>query len=401
VKLPPPARRGIGVTPHGLPNHLAGAAPQTAVSGPPNGLPRTAGRGYGGPVCAVRAERELVERDSEMTLLRDAVAAACAGRGGVVVVEAPAGQGKTALLRALRSDAAGAGMRVLTAVGAEFERDFPFGIVQQLFAAELRRDDPERHARLFAGAAELARAAFEIRAVSHDAADVSYGRLHGLYWLAANLSDEQPLALAVDDAHWADAPSLRFLDVLARRVEELPILLVVSARPAEPGAEQDLLDSLVAGPTTHVVRPQALTTAGVAELLERTIGEPADDTFVAAAAETTAGSPLLVAELLRTVAAEGLIGQADEIAALRRALPTNVGRIVLGRLRRLAPDALAVARSVAVLGDRARIADIAELAAVPVDTAVSRMASLRASGCSTRSASASRIRSSAKRSTPT
>ena len=75
--------------------------------------------------------------------------------------------------------------------------------------------------------------------------------------------------MVVDDAHWADAPSLRFLDALARRVEDLPVLLAVAARPAEPGAEQALLDGLATAPATRLLRPSPLSVEGV-EALVRT-----------------------------------------------------------------------------------------------------------------------------------
>ena len=60
--------------------------------------------------------------------------------------------------------------------------------------------------------------------------------MHGLYWLVANLAARQPLVLAVDDAHWADAPSLRWLAHLAARVEHLPVALLLAVRdgPDEP-----------------------------------------------------------------------------------------------------------------------------------------------------------------------
>ena len=64
----------------------------------------------------------------------------------------------------------------------------------------------------------------------------AFAVLHGLYRLTANLARDRPLALLVDDAHWADAASLRFLAYLAGRIRHEPVLLVVAARPpGEPG----------------------------------------------------------------------------------------------------------------------------------------------------------------------
>ena len=55
---------------------------------------------------------------------------------------------------------------------------------------------------------------------------------HGLYWLTANLSAQRPLALVVDDVHWADIPSLKWLGYLARRLEGMPVVVLVAARRA-------------------------------------------------------------------------------------------------------------------------------------------------------------------------
>ena len=55
--------------------------------------------------------------------------------------------------------------------------------------------------------------------------------LHGLYWLAANFASRTPTLVVVDDVHWADEPSLRWLLYLARRLEGLPLLLLVGTRP--------------------------------------------------------------------------------------------------------------------------------------------------------------------------
>ena len=212
----------------------------------------------------------LLERGAELEGLAAQLAAARAAGGSVALLEAPAGQGKTALLRVLRARAPETGLRVLSATGAPLERDFAFGIVRQLFEAlSCTRPTPERRARLFAGAAALAEPVFGADAAGGDGE--SHSTLYGLYWLCANLAAEQPLLVVVDDAHWADAPSLRFLDALARRVEDLPVLLAIAARPAEPGAEQALLDGLATAPATVLLRPSPLSAEGVAALVRARI----------------------------------------------------------------------------------------------------------------------------------
>ena len=76
-------------------------------------------------------------------------------------------------------------------------------------------------AELIDGAAGLAERAFESADVASVEDDVPYATLHGLFWLAANLAARRPLVVAVDDAHWADPPSLRWLTHLARRLDGL------------------------------------------------------------------------------------------------------------------------------------------------------------------------------------
>src|SRR5512144_1751441 len=93
------------------------------------------------------ATAPLLERSEELARIASALAEARSGRGTFVVVEGPAGIGKTALLAAARSRAAAGGMRVLRSRGTELEREFAFGVARQLFepplaeASELDRAD--------------------------------------------------------------------------------------------------------------------------------------------------------------------------------------------------------------------------------------------------------------------
>jgi predicted ATPase len=154
----------------------------------------------------------LLEREAELALIERGLEFARGGRGGLLVLEGPAGIGKTSLMAAADARAGGLGMCSLRARAGQLERDFAFGVVRQLFEPVVVGADAERRARLMSGAAALSAALFDFeRAPEAVGADPSHGVLHGLFWLTANLAGGAPLLLAVDDLHWCDAPSLRFL----------------------------------------------------------------------------------------------------------------------------------------------------------------------------------------------
>jgi DNA-binding CsgD family transcriptional regulator len=312
---------------------------------------------------------ELVERDAELATLSELLEAARSGAGALAMLEAPAGQGKTALLRAVRDRAKESGMRVVSATASPLERDFPFGVVRQLFEAEFRAGSPERLEQLLAGAASMASGVFDTAPDPVAANDVSHAQLNGLFWFTVNLSDEQPLLLVVDDAHWADAPSLRFLAALARRLEDLPVAVAVGARPAEPDAEQDLLDALALAPETRALRPAVLSQEAVQAILTDSLGGEVEAPFAAACTELTGGNALFVRELGRTLKAEGFRGVEREIDAVRATVPPTVTRNVVGRLRRLDAHALSLVRAASVLGGRAELRQVAALAELDGDVA--------------------------------
>src|SRR5439155_25831753 len=128
--------------------------------------------------------------------------------------------------------------------------------------------------------------------------------LHGLFWLVSNLADLGPLVLAVDDAHWADGPSLRFLAYLARRLSGLALLLVVAVRPREPGGQGELVSALSEEPAVGVLRPAPLSEAAVGRLVGERFAQAAAGEFVAACHAATGGNPFLVGELIAALASD-------------------------------------------------------------------------------------------------
>ena len=140
--------------------------------------------------------------------------------------------------------------------------------------------DPERRERLLAGAAAPAAAVFG--APVDGEGDASFAALHGLFWVALNLAAERPLVLAIDDLHWCDRPSLRFVAYLARRLEGQPILVGATMRTGEPGTDVALLGEIAHDPSTVAVRPVPLSADAVRALVRERLGADAEEPFCAA-----------------------------------------------------------------------------------------------------------------------
>jgi DNA-binding CsgD family transcriptional regulator len=239
-----------------------------------------------------------------------------------------------------------AGVRVLVAHGAHLERDFPFGVVRQLFEPALA--DTRERERLLAGAASPATPVFEA-VVPAGPGDGSFAALHGLYWLAANIAEDGRLLLVVDDLHWCDAPSLRYLAYVARRLAGSGIMLALSLRTGEPGTDPVLVAELASADALRIA-PRPLSEAGVADLIADRLAAPPEAAFTAACLEATGGNPLLLRQLLSSLAEEEVRPVASEVAAVQRIGPRAISRTVLVRLHRLGENAVAVAQALAVLG---------------------------------------------------
>ena len=141
---------------------------------------------------------------------------------------------------------------------------------------------------------------------------------HSVLWLCSALAEQRPLALVIDDAQWADRASLEVLAYLARRLEDVPLLLLVGARSGDPDAEGDLLTLLGSARSATVLRPRPLTTPGALELIRR-YAPLATAAVCAEARRAVDGNPWLLGELGRQLAADGRAGGAHHHGPDRRA----------------------------------------------------------------------------------
>ena len=303
---------------------------------------------------------DLVDRERELAAVRCALDDLARGEPRLLLIEGPAGIGKTRLLLEARRLAAERSVRVLTARGSQLEKAFGFGVVRQLFEPVLAASEGQE---LLAGAAASARGVFD---VDHEhLAEGSFAVLHGLYWLSVNLAASGPLMLAFDDVQWCDRASLRYLAYLTRRLDAVPLLVVGTIRTGEEHEDDELLAELALEPTAVAVRPSPLTPEATAGIVARRLGQPASPLFTAACHRTTSGNPLLLRQLLRALEADAVrpdAAHADMVVAVGS---RAVSSMVLLRLRRLPAEVIAVARASAVLGDGAQLPVLAAMAGLP------------------------------------
>jgi hypothetical protein len=268
---------------------------------------------------------ELIERCAELEAVDRAVRSVAGGSGAALLIEAPAGRGKSALLDAAAARAVAAGWLVRRSAHGPAEQALPFNVIRTLLEHPVR------------GADIADPAAAPALALLRDGRPADDAFAHSFFRLCGALAAGRPLALLVDDAQWADAASLDALAHLARRAGDVPVLVLLAARPPVPDA--------LAG-AAPVLRPAPLSADGAARLLGR-----APDAWTARCHRATGGDPWLLGELAR-----------------RGAEPSASARLTVRlRLAQLTPDERAIVRAVSLLetvGARARGAG-AERAACP------------------------------------
>ncbi len=325
------------------------------------------GRGAVSHLHIVTSERTpdsapLLERAAELEVLAGAVRRLAGGGGEVVVLDAPAGLGKTALLERAAGFATDAGCIVRRAAPGPMERHFPFGVVRALLEAPLRDASERERAELLDGAAAAAGAMLLEGTVPGQEATILVA--HSVLWLCAAMADRRPLALVVDDAQWADHASLQVLAYLARRIEDLPLLIVVGARTDDPAAPSDLLSLLGGVRSATVLHPRPLSPRGGAQLIRR-LAPDAPASLCRDCHRAVGGNPWLLGELSRQIVVHGpeaIDDPGDEpppVSALAR-------NVVRRRMAALTERDRAVATALAVIGDGAPPHLVAAVAGVPV-----------------------------------
>ncbi|MGH3083703.1 MAG: hypothetical protein ACRDNP_06510 [Gaiellaceae bacterium] len=178
----------------------------------------------------------------------------------------------------------------------------------------------------------------------------SFPVLHGLYCLCGNLAGLGPLLISVDNARWSDAPSLRSVAHLSRRLEEHPILLLVTVCPAEIEADTRALSQVLADPLARVRSLAPLSAAAVSALVRRSSSSDVAEHFCRARHAAMAGNPLFPLGLTASLPAEGIAPTAAAAERLEERVSRAASSALPLKLAGLPPAAIELARAVATLG---------------------------------------------------
>jgi len=274
-------------------------------------------------------------RADELTVIGALVTALGQGRGGVLVIEGPPGIGKSRLLTEVMALADKCGVRTLLGEAFEYQQTVPFF---SLFMATLGADPP-------VGDAEALRRL-------GGSADLRYWVVHDLADAIGAAAAETPLAIVLEDIHWADNATLLALRSLAGARPDVAVLWVLTVRTGAGGpAVQETLSVLQRADATFV-RVAAMSAGAVADMVCDVVRANADESLLNLAAKAH-GNPFLVGELLGGLGEEGrLTVSGGRAVASGSALPRRLGAGMQQRLDLLSVGAGEVLRVAAVLPDR-------------------------------------------------
>lgn len=321
----------------------------------------------------------LRERQRELAALDSSLGAAVAGAGRTVLIQGPAGMGKTTLLTAVRERAADEQVRFLSARASELERGFASGGLIQIFGQLLTDPPPGVLDGAAAGVLPVL-GLVEREPGDGEADEVSFATLHALYWLCANLCSLGPVVIAIDDLHWLDATTVRFLNFMLPRAADLPLLVVATERTDEPGERDPLLEQLTSSPDSAVLELGALSPEAVREIIRERLGGDAGSAFCIACHGSSGGNPYVLGELLREIVDEGIEPSDRNTGRVADLAPKTVARSTLLRLARAGSDAVALARAISVLGVDAHLGTAADLAGIDIASAAAANDVLEAAG---------------------
>ncbi|WP_066368522.1 helix-turn-helix transcriptional regulator [Herbidospora mongoliensis] len=286
----------------------------------------------------------LVERGEAFTALGALVTDALGGKGRVALLTGTVATGKSELLHTFADQVVDLGALPVVAMASAVERDLPLGVIGQLMQdAPLPAEERERAMALVAESTASIRANPQAAVLEPVDAQI----VHALCTVLLDLSERYPLLIVVDDVHHADRMSLLCLAYLARRVRFARIAAVFGQSDHGHYTESFFQTELLRQPHARRIHLEPLSRAGVAELVTARLGQRPAERFAAEWYALSGGNPLLLAGL----ADDHQTAERNHGEPPGELVPADrYSQAVLSCLHRGEPQALRVARGLAVLG---------------------------------------------------
>lgn len=293
------------------------------------------------------SSRRFIGREGELAELELALREAAAGRPGLVLLGGDSGVGKTRLIAELARRLQDGDPPLLLrgdAVQAS-DGELPYAALLGALRPLVRADDP-----VFSQLPEATRAQLAAllpglqdgpprQPPGESEGSARIALFEALLTLLDRLSERAPLVLILEDMHWADRPTLAFVDFLVRSLREERVLVLLSYRTDELYRRhplRPLLSELERAEGTRRIALEPFDREELAQALTDILGAPPKPSLVARLLERGEGNALYTEELL----AAGLDG--------RGAPPRSLSDAFLGRIERLSTDAQRLARALAV-----------------------------------------------------
>jgi hypothetical protein len=301
----------------------------------------------------------LIGRDQPAELLESEIQRTLDSHGGLVLVAGEAGIGKTTLISQMMTKARDNGALVLSATCWDHEGAPGYWPWVQVLRAIRREFGPDGWEEVSSAAGDgLTFLLGDFTEPPSDLGDdAEFWLCDALTTLLATVARDRPVIVALDDLHWADAPSLRAVDFVMRHTWFERILLVGTYRDVEVESEHPLaglLRSLESKATTMTLA--GLDRPAVGDLIARVTGQEPDRDVVTEIHRRTGGNPLFVEQLADLWQGHG---QTDVV-------PLGIRDVVHRRLELLPARLRELLSQAAVLGPEFNRRAVATLAGMPV-----------------------------------
>ena len=318
--------------------------------------------------AALEGLTPFVDREEERASLRSYVDAAIDGRGALVLLVGEAGAGKTRLAEEIGLEGSGRGMRLLTGRCYEASRNDPFTpFIDVLQAVERSVSAESFRAILGEAAGEIARILPRVRHLYPDIpapADLPDADQARRYLFASvrdvlvGMALQRPLYLILDDIHWADEPSLLFLEQLAHELASVPILIIGTYIQAELSASrplQSLVEDLHRRRLVERFQIGPFAEHDLGTLLEALAGTTVPTALIRLLYDETEGNIFFAEEVFRHLIEQGRVFDAGgnwrrDLDSIDLDLPDTIRLTIGRRLEGLADSTRRILTTAAVIG---------------------------------------------------